>query len=332
MGLRIGTFNCRDFFDDAVPNVIGHLDREGFGVWAQRRARSLYARKLEAVANQLRRMNCDVVAFQEIEGPRVLDDLRTQVPELGYLPAVAGNADERGIACGMLSRLPVTASECHTGELGFPTFATGDPRPFAGRLRTRRGVLEAQVALPDGATLVVLTVHLKSPRPIARLDAEGESTHEVSHQSAAEGAARTLVLRLAEALELRSRVEAWLARDSRLQLCVLGDFNDGPESVVLRSVAGVLVEPPRGRNSDLDALSSLELGVLHQCSRAVPTSQRFSIVHRGVGQLVDHILVSRALWRRFEGAKILNEELRDSPYEGREEVQSDHAPLVAWFR
>ncbi len=330
---RIGTFNVRDLFDDTPPHVIGQLDRDGFSQWAQRRARALYHRKLEHIASVVARMDADIVAFQEIEGAHVLDALRAQLgPNCDFLPGVAGRADSRGIACGLLSRFPITSVETHgAGELSFPAFAEGDPRPFAGRLESRRGVLEVTVALPDGTSLTLLVVHLKSSRPIARVDSAGNAVDEDGHYAAAEGAVRTVVVRLAEALQLRSRVEARLLRDGRAQLAVLGDFNDGPESLTVRSVTGELAEPPRGRNADLDAATSLDLGVLHQCGRAVPPGARHTIMHRGQGQQIDHILVSRTLWKRFRSARVLNEELREGTNDSREEVESDHAPMVASF-
>ncbi|MBL8604030.1 MAG: endonuclease/exonuclease/phosphatase family protein [Myxococcales bacterium] len=332
MSFRVATFNCRDFFDDALPNVIGHLDREGFGIWAQRRARSLYGRKLDAVAEVVSRSGADVIAFQEIEGARVLEDLRAQLPQAGFQPAVAGASDSRGIACGVLSKFPIVSVEVHgAGELAFPGFVDGDPRPFGGRLVSKRGVLEVTVGLPDGTNMVLLVVHLKSARPVRRVDLAGEPSDDPGHYAAAEGSARALVMRMAEALFLRSRVDALFARDSRTQLAVLGDFNDTADSLVVRAVAGDLADPPRGRNSDLDAVTSLENGVLHHCSRAVPPSVRHSIVHRGHPMLFDHVLVSRSLWRRFEGARILNEDLPDSAHEGREDVASDHAAVVASF-
>ena len=106
-------------------------------------------------------------------------------------------------------------------------------------------MLEVTVTLPDQTSLALMVVHMKSPRPVARVDAGGESTGESGHYAAAEGAARATVLRLAEALYLRSRIDARLMRDPHAQLAVLGDFNDGPEAAVVRSVAGALADMPR---------------------------------------------------------------------------------------
>lgn len=332
MSFSLGTFNCRDFFDDVAPHVIGNLDREGFGPHAQRRAKQLYRRKVEAVAAVVARMDADVVAFQEVEGPRVLDAVRAALPDMGYLPAVAGAADQRGIACGLLTRLPLRGVELHgVGELSFPSFQDGDPRPFAGRLHSRRGLLECDLTLPDGSLLTVMVAHLKSARPLPKLDPAGAPCPLDGHYAAAEGAARAVVLRLAEALQVRSRVDARLHRDGRAQIAVLGDLNDGPDSVVVRTIAGELAEPPRGRNADLEQAASLEAGVLLQCVRAAPPGARHTLLHRGAGLQFDHALVSRSLWRRFRGVRVLNESLREGSDAWREEVESDHAAIVASF-
>jgi endonuclease/exonuclease/phosphatase family metal-dependent hydrolase len=332
VGFSLATFNVRDLFDDLRPHVIGQLDRDGFNIWAQRRAKALYGRKLEAVAAMIARADADVVAVQEVEGAVVLEALRAVLAPQGYTVAVAGAQDERGIGCGVLSRFPVSSTEVHgVGELAFPVFSEGDQRPFSGRLRSRRGILEVNVALPAGGSLCLLVVHLKSARPLPRLDPSGAPQEPDGHYGAAEGAARAMVVRLGEALAARSLVEARLMRDSRVQLAVLGDFNDTAGSVVVRAVAGELAEPPRGRGSDLEATSVLEAGVLFHCARSVPQEGRYTIVYRGQGQQVDHLLVSRSLWRRFRAARILNEYLKDGQAEGREDVDSDHAPLVATF-
>ncbi|MFO0629078.1 MAG: endonuclease/exonuclease/phosphatase family protein [Polyangiales bacterium] len=332
MTFALGTFNCRDFFDDVAPHVIGNLDREGFGAHAQRRAKQLYRRKVEAVAAVVARMNADAVAFQEVEGVTVLEAVRAALPEMGYLPAIAGAADQRGIACGLLTRLPVRGVEVHgVGELAFPAFQDGDPRPFAGRLHSRRGLLEVDLTLPDGSLLTVMVAHLKSARPVPRADAAGGSLALDSHYAAAEGAARAVVLRLAEALQVRSRVDARLHRDGRAQIAVLGDLNDNPEAVTVRAIAGELAEAPRGRNADLDLAASLEAGVLHHCVRAAPPGARHTLLHRGAGLQFDHVLASRALWRRFRGVRVLNESLREGGDGWREEVESDHAAVVANF-
>ena len=132
--------------------------------------------------------------------------------------------------------------------------------------------------------------------------------------------------------QVLNRRQLWrIASTLPPRAAVLGDFNDSPEAAVVRSVAGDLADMPRGRHADLELTASLERGILHHCVKAVPPGQRHTILYRGVGQQVDHILVSRALWRRFRGARVLNENLRDGTGEGREDVESDHAAVVATF-
>lgn len=112
---------------------------------------------------------------------------------------------------------------------------------------------------------------------------------------------------------------------------MLGDFNDGPESLSVRTVAGELAEPPRGRSADIDAASALDAGVLHHCARGVAVDARHTIIHRGVRQQIDHILVSRSLWRRLEERAGVERGVREGGGDGREDVESDHAAVVASF-
>jgi hypothetical protein len=91
------------------------------------------------------------------------------------------------------------------------------------------------------------------------------------------------------------------------------------------------VEPPGGATPTSTLATSLDAGVLHHCARAAPPGARHTILHRGAGLQVDHVLASRALWRRFRGVRVLNETLREGGEGWREEVESDHAAVVASF-
>lgn len=344
MGFSIATFNVKDLFDDEPPHVIGHLDAELYTEVERSRARKLYRAKLEAIAAMVRRLDADVIAFQEIKNARVLDDLRALLPERqgapagGYHPAVAAAPDRRGIACGLLSRFPVLEHRDHqVVGLDFPVFVIGDPHPFPSRLRTHRGVLEATVALPDGTRLVVMVVHLKSKRPTPLERVDGTEVPFSDHRSYAEGAIRSLVNRLAEALFVRRLVDERLDVDPAVQLAVAGDFNDDESSLAVRTVMGEIVHAGVvPLDEEQQAFSDRWRGrVLYPCARAVPSDQRYSLVFRGSVQQVDHVLVSPALWARFRGARFLNETLHEdnaSPgADGVGPLASDHAPLRADF-
>jgi endonuclease/exonuclease/phosphatase family metal-dependent hydrolase len=332
MGFSVATFNVKDLLDESTPP----LDEDPTA------ARKLYRRKLEAIAPVVRRIDADVVAFQEVANARVLDDLRALLPTRdgkpfgGYVTSIAASPDRRGIACGLLSRFPLVAScDHHPNDLEFPRFRAGDPRPYPPtRVHAHRGVLEAQLALPDQTRLVVLNVHLKSNLPIPLEDEHAQPVPFDGHLAHAEGLVRSLVTRVSEALFVRKLVDAWLDADPHVALVVAGDFNDAEHSVAVRAVTGDLVlgATHGGSPKAGDAFAGRSLV---PCARAVPLEQRFSVAFRGSVAQIDHVLVSRALWARFTRARFFNETLlEDLAAQGPGGVgslASDHAPLVAEF-
>jgi predicted extracellular nuclease len=116
-------------------------------------------------------------------------------------------------------------------------------------------------------------------------------------------------------------VDEVIGRNSgEAQVAVVGDMNDGPESPVLR------------------VLRASGEGALFDCTRIVDLSERFSLLHEGRRQQVDHVLATQALFSRLESARFLNSSLRDHGMPGRSvdadamTVDSDHAALVVRFR
>ena len=68
--------------------------------------------------------------------------------------------------------------------------------------------------------------------------------------------------------------------------------------------------------------------------RTLPEENRFSTIHHGRRQMVDHMLASRPLLARFRGLEVHNETLGDEAIAiGHVSAQtgSYHAPVVAVF-
>jgi endonuclease/exonuclease/phosphatase family metal-dependent hydrolase len=209
-------------------------------------------------------------------------------------------------------------SRVHTAEaLEFPVYQAGDPPPFGRRIPLRRGVVHARVDAEGIGPVDVLVVHFKSPRPVAARDTSAREVEPRSPREIAEGALRSLVWRAAEALHVRGIVDGLLASDARARVAVVGDLNDLPGSVVVRTLM-----------SDGD-------GALLDCAAGVPTDRRFSAVHAGGRIQIDHVLASQPLYARLAAARFVNATLREHlvPPDGSEPptVDSDHAPLVVRF-
>jgi endonuclease/exonuclease/phosphatase (EEP) superfamily protein YafD len=125
------------------------------------------------------------------------------------------------------------------------------------------------------------------------------------------------VWRAAEALHTRGIVDGLLAADPRAPVAVLGDLNDVPDSLVVRTLCG-----------DGE-------GALVDCSSRVPREQRFSSIHDGKRIQIDHVLATERLYARLTAARFVNGDLREhASLPGGDElptVDSDHAPLVVRF-
>ena len=68
--------------------------------------------------------------------------------------------------------------------------------------------------------------------------------------------------------------------------------------------------------------------------RAIDPGRRFSVIHYGRRQMLDHMFASHALYGRFRGIAIHNESLGDEVVgysRGVEAAGSYHAALVATF-
>src|SRR5678816_2611159 len=105
MAFVLATFNVLDLFDASDP---GRIDR---------------------IATLLRTHAPDVVALQEVGGEAATDAIASALG--GGFTRVLGDADERGIRCAVLSRLPVVSSTgVRAAPLPFPRFRREDPVPF----------------------------------------------------------------------------------------------------------------------------------------------------------------------------------------------------------
>jgi endonuclease/exonuclease/phosphatase family metal-dependent hydrolase len=299
--LTLATFNVLDLFD------------AGFGG------------KLDWTAQMIDRADADVVGLEEVGERPVLDALvaRLSTARGAYGEPVVGTRDDRGIRCALLSRLPVVEAKVHTAaRLDFPAFYEGDPPPFGDRVPLRRGIVHARVEVPAMGPLDVFVAHLKSRSPVPLRSSAGEPLEPASARERAEGDLRSLVHRAAEALFLRGLVDDVLGRAPGGEIphvAVMGDLNDVAGSVTLGVITG----------SEEDARARL-----FSCADLVPEGERYSVLHAGRRDLIDHILVTRPLRARLASAAVLNDELRDHGAPTRDtppSVVSDHAPLVARF-
>jgi len=309
MKLRLATFN--------VENLGVRPEEDG------RETQDWLAAHCRAVRETIRRLDADAVAFQEVLDPGLLLPL---LDGLGYPHVVFGEQGASPLLLGVFSRYPLLdARSVATGaDLSVVDAKTGIEVTVRGAFS--RPALQVTWDAP-GLRIVLFVVHWKSKIPSHTPARQTEGEFWGSLGDAGEGRLVTEAKRLAQAVQLRRAVDRILRSAPQARLAVLGDFNDGLESEGLRILCG------DARACRSPSLAEQEL---LPCELAVPQDRRFTQLYRGKPEMLDHLLISRALLPHFVDAQILNEFLRESedgfgmPHPNG--ADSDHAPLVVTFQ
>jgi predicted extracellular nuclease len=135
--------------------------------------------------------------------------------------------------------------------------------------------------------------------------------------------------RVGQALQLRCKIDEIFTQTAEIGIdpliAVAGDLNADFDSVPVNALRGPVEETG---NPDLAER------IMIPCEMTIPEPSRYSLLHLGQGQMIDHILASRALLTFYRGTEIHNEYLPDESGAFRTDVkfpESDHAPVVAEF-
>jgi len=322
--MRLATYNLESLDDSAKS----HVD---------------FAARLAVLRPALERLDADILCLQEVNAQHVAGERERKLHALDrllegtsyarfYRAATRGRegrpfADVHNLVT--LSRFPIAAQREVQETLITPPLHTpvgeGGGGVAAAALHLERPLLVTDVALPGGARLSVINVHLRAPlaSPVA-----GQKRGPFAWRSVggwAEGFYISTLKREAQALELRLVTEQLLAADAGALVAIAGDFNAEDWSTTLRLV--VAGEEDLGA-SDLAAHSLIML------DRALPIDRRWSVLHHGRPQMLDHILASQGLYGHFRGVEVHNEGLGDEALgygKALHSAASYHAPVVATF-
>ena len=131
--------------------------------------------------------------------------------------------------------------------------------------------------------------------------------------------------RVGQALEARVLIDQLFDGDPNAKIVICGDFNAHAGEVPVEAIAG------RIENTGNAELINR---VMFPCEDSIPESMRFSHIHHGKGNLLDHMLVSRVMMRSYRGAEVHNEGLHDESIAFAFDTkypESDHAPFVGEF-
>lgn len=287
----------------------------------------------------LERLAADVLCLQEVNAQRVpgakarqlvaLDRLIEGTRYAGYHRAFTGSGEARGAAdvhnLVTLSRFPITEQReirHHYIEPEKHVMMSGE-YPGVRPVEFERPLLLTRIDKQGAESLWVVNLHLRAPLASS---IPGEKTGPFSWRTMrgwAEGFYLSALKRCGQALELRFVIDEVLRDSPGALIAVAGDFNAEDHETPLRLVIGAI------EDTGASALAGESLIVL---DRGLPADRRWTVLHAGRPQMLDHILVSRALYGRFRSIEVHNEAIGDEVVAYSKSVEaagSYHAGLVA---
>ena len=299
--------------------------------------------RAEVLRPTLGRLHADVLCLQEVNGQHLAGSRERHLVALDQLLAGTRYADyERTVTTGRggrgvadvhnlvtLSRFPIRAHrELLHGFVPPPRYrlqTANPPSVDAQDVRFERPLLATEVELPGGEPFTVINLHLRAPLAAVVPGQKLEPFVWRSVGGWAEGYFLAAMQRAGQGLEVRLCLEQLFDADPHRLIAIAGDFNAEDGEVPVRIIVGA--EESTGNA----VLSGRSLVVL---DRAVAQDRRWSILHHGRAQMLDHILVSRRLYSRFIAIEVHNETLGDELIGYARHMQaasSYHAPVVADF-
>ena len=326
--LRIATFNLESL--DDRPDL-----------------RPPLAERVAALRPSLVRLDADVLCLQEVNGqhppgggPRrllALERLLEETPYAGFQMVSShrvSRADQKNDVAArgvdavhnlvILSRYPIDDSrELRHALVDRPRYRLATARPKAKSAQAvewDRPILYAALALPGGRRLHVVNLHLRAPLAAPVAGQKRDSFTWKATGGWAEGFFLATVKRVGQALETRLLADSLFAAEPEALIAVCGDFNAEERQSPLRTIRGDVADTGN---------PALDSGALVPLDRSVPETRRYSVVHGGRKEMLDHVLVSQALFARYRHVEVHNEGLRDELTDSGPE--SHHAPLVAVF-
>ena len=278
-----------------------------------------YRRKTIWIGLQLRRLNADVVAVQEVWDLAALKDA-VAASRLRYAHVLAPGADGSGGAdgtprVGLMTRLDVEDLQSITD---FPPGHAVAVPEIGEHGAFERPVLHAKVLLRNGLRLHVLVAHLKSKRPKLLRDPNGEPLEDPDDPRVQTRAA------------LRHLVVQQLA-GTREPMVLMGDLNDGPLAATTQMITAT--HDVAWDRAALDAALFHAYDV--QVAWAIRRDVGYSHIYQGIPDTPDQIWVSEefvAASRFAIGDVARVEYFNDHLNDSRARTRADHGFVRALLR
>lgn len=271
--LRFATFNVCNL---ALPGMKYYEDQIPYSA-------EEYDAKISWIAQQLDRLDADVIGLQEIFSQAALKDVLAKTQKyrdahhIGFDPDP--QADHLTPSVALISRLPVVAGAATFRKLPNDLAVTlpGVAHPVS---HFTRPILHATVEVSPDLLIHVFVCHLKSKLPDYRNDNNDDQPDQTGIAML-----RSLMRRGTDALGLRTLLSN-LNKDQRAPIIVMGDFNDVASAIPTQMVMGLGKYPINGLDDRL--FESYRI----QSRRDALRDVGYTHIHDGSYETIDHILVS----------------------------------------
>jgi predicted extracellular nuclease len=181
------------------------------------------------------------------------------------------------------------------------------------------------VDIGGGMVVDVINIHLKSKNPTTVKGQKKDAYTWKTSSGWAEGFFLSSMRRVGQALETRVLVDILFDERIDANIIVAGDFNAESDEVAVEAITGRVENTGNGE---------LSRRVLVPCENTIPEESRYTLLHQGQKNMLDHLLVSRNLLSFYKGSEIHNEVLPDETIAFATDIkypESDHAPIIAKF-
>lgn len=271
--LRFATFNVCNL---ALPGMKFYEDQIPYSA-------EEYDVKITWIAQQLDRLDADVIGLQEIFSQATLTDVLAKTQKyqnahhIGFDPEAS--ADHLTPSVALISRLPVAAGATTYTQL--PNhLAINLPGVSHPVTHFTRPILHAQIEVSPELLVHVFVCHLKSKLPDYRNDINDDHPDQTGI-----AILRSLIRRGTDALGLRYLLSD-LKKGKRTPVIVMGDFNDVADAIPTQMVMGLGKYPLNGVDDRLFESYRIQ-------SRRDPLRDvGYTHIHDSSYETIDHILVS----------------------------------------
>ena len=327
MKIRLGTFNLFQF---VVPPYSWYTKKEKFN-------NVQWAKKTTWIKEQIIKMNCDIIGFQEVFSQDILEAL---VKELGFtyfatadIAKLSTNNPMKYVTTtvALASKYPITNLQkvrAHTPSL--------KAHGFKGHFTFSRLPIKATITLPNTQELLVYVSHFKSNRENAFeyvFSKEDSLAHkkELVFETITDKHSVALQQRVCEASSLFFDIRKSKSKPSVL-LC---DLNDKEFSLTIEALSNNKYHDDSRKETRIleDASYHYTPEVHNPHPEAKPPTRKSTSYFLGKGNVLDYIFISNHLSNEQKGhiAEVTDYAVLDEHLQGNPDgslLTSDHAQVV----